>query len=81
MTEGELGKMRKTFLALLMMLCTLGMAFGQPEEAQQSQTTQNETKNNSGKDDCSAKKSKASQQPTEGDQEAPQNTVEYGAGG
>ncbi|HYL16985.1 MAG TPA: hypothetical protein VEV41_28390 [Terriglobales bacterium] len=73
--------MRKTFLALLMMLCTLGMAFGQPEEAQQNQTTQNETKNNSGKDDCSAKKSKASQQPTEGDPEAPQNTVEYGAGG
>jgi hypothetical protein len=81
MAEGELGEMRKIFLPLVMMLCMMGVAFGQSDEAKQSQTTQSETKNNSGKDGCSAKKSEESQQPTEGDPDAPQNTVEYGGGG
>jgi hypothetical protein len=77
--EGELGKMRKLFLPLVMMVCTLGVVFGQTDEVKQSQTAQ--TANNSVKDDCSAKDAKGSRQGTEGDPEAPQNTVEYGGGG
>ena len=71
--------MRKLFLPLVMMVCTLGVVFGQTDEVKQSQTAQ--TANNSVKDDCSAKDAKGSRQGTEGDPEAPQNTVEYGGGG
>ncbi len=81
--------MRKIFLPVVMMVCTLGLglAWGQtdgqpqPEQTKQGQTTQNETKNGSAKDDCSSKDTKRSQNDTEGDPEAPQNKVEYGGGG
>ena len=81
--------MRKIFLPLVMMVCTLGvgLASGQtdgqppPDQNKQDQTTQNETKNSSRKEDCSSKDAKRSQNEAEGDPAAPQNIVEYGGGG
>jgi hypothetical protein len=81
--------MRKIFLPLVMMVCTLGVGLAsgqtggqpQPDQSKQDQTTQNETKSSSRREDCSSKDTKRSQNDTEGDPEAPQNKVEYGGGG
>lgn len=79
--------MRKTFLPLVMMVCTLaaGLAWAQtdgqpqPAQSQQGQTTQSEAKKESKKDDCSSQDTKRPpNEYPEGDPEAPQNKVEYG---